>query len=243
MPSLKFDPDFWNAPVSESTFQITSYDGASITVHRSTPLSALYTAHGGGLVSLSVAVFQDSIKQYAAEADISIFAVTPFPRPSRDVYSALTWLHDNAANSLGINPERLAIFGLFAGGSIAAGQILMCPMLDDCTTQMSPDHPMFKFLSWSATKNEISWNAYLGAADGKETSEYGAPARAQDLTGLPRTFWMDEVLAYGSRLAAANVDLEMHLYPGVSHGWDNCLRDVPVIKRAEEARVRALQDF
>ena len=55
---------------------------------------------------------------------------------------------------------------------------------------------------------------------------YAAPARAQDLTGLPPAFvtasqydpFRDEDVDYAQRLAHADVPTELTLYPGVLHG-------------------------
>jgi acetyl esterase/lipase len=96
--------------------------------------------------------------------------------------------------------------------------------------------PLTKHLTWTEKKNQIAWRAYLdgytGAVDGydsaTEVSQYAAPARETDVSGLPRTYvdiggldlFRDEVLAFGARLAAANVELELHLYPGVPHSWE-----------------------
>jgi len=122
-------------------------------------------------------------------------------------------------------------------------------MLDDRTT-IGPEHPLSPFLTWTARRNEIGWESYVGK-DRSNVSPYAAPARAADLSGLPRTFidvggldiFRDEDCEFAARLAKANVDVEFHLYPGVPHGWDISARDIAVTKRAEQIRVAALSDF
>jgi acetyl esterase/lipase len=69
----------------------------------------------------------------------------PGPAPVEDCYAGLVWIA-KSADELGIDPERLIIAGLSAGGGLAAGtallardrgsptlshQVLLCPMLDD----------------------------------------------------------------------------------------------------------------
>lgn len=57
---------------------------------------------------------------------------------------------------------------------------------------------------------------------------YEAAARARDLSGLPPTFlavgdldlFLDEDLDYASRMMAAGVPVELHVYPGAYHAWD-----------------------
>lgn len=116
-------------------------------------------------------------------------------------------------------------------------------------------------------KNEIAWRAYLDGyagmvnsapkaassvgGSGEAVSQYAAPARATDVSGLPKTYidiggldlFRDEVLAFGARLAAANVEVEMHLYPGVPHGWEWMTPEIAVTKVAMENRCKALRDL
>ncbi|MEW2304485.1 alpha/beta hydrolase fold domain-containing protein [Streptomyces sp. NPDC006655] len=130
----------------------------------------------------------------------------PDPAPIEDCCTGLVWTAKNAAE-LGIGPERLLVVGSSAGGGLAAGtalmardrafptlshQVLICPMLDD----------------------RFGWTALLGERrGGPDVSPYAAPARAEDLSGLPRTYidagsvesFRDEVLVYARRLSEAGV--------------------------------------
>jgi triacylglycerol lipase len=59
-------------------------------------------------------------------------------------------------------------------------------------------------------------------------SPYAAPARAEDLRGLPKAFistgaldlFLDEDLEYARRLTRHGVPVELHVYPGAYHGFD-----------------------
>ena len=133
----------------------------------------------------------------------------------------------------------MAVFGNSAGGGLAAAvallardrrgprlcfQFLGIPELDDrldtVSMQTFTDTPL-----WSRPKAVDSWRHYLGADPG-EVSPYAAPARAQDLSGLPPAFistmefdpLRDEGIIYGLRLLQAGVPVEMHQYPGTFHG-------------------------
>jgi len=75
----------------------------------------------------------------------------------------------------------------------------------------------------------IVWDFYLGGPGrrgGPDVSPYAAPARAEDLTGLPPAYvcvsefdpLRDEATAYAQRLVQAGVPTELHLVPGTFHG-------------------------
>jgi len=266
--------------VEEETFHFTAKDGTQLPIYRftppavkeqTTPQRAVIFLHGGGMVSGSVALFKPNALYYAAEAGVTIFSVGyrlapefPFPTPVEDVYAALEWLQSHAQEH-NVDPARIGICGVSAGGGIVAGvtlmardrklapplakQVLIYPMLDDRTT-FGPENPLWPFLTWTVLRNEIGWDCYLGS-DRSNVSPYAAPARATDLSGLPRTFidvggldlFRDEDVSYAARLAAANVEVEFHLYPGVPHGWDLSARYLSVTKAAEQNRVAALSDF
>jgi acetyl esterase/lipase len=107
------------------------------------------------------------------------------------------------------------------------GQILPCPMLDDrlqsvSCAQFDGQEP------WDRTKNIAAWSIALGGKTGKAVSPFWAPARAHDLSGLPSTYleagdaeiFRDEVVAYASRLWAAGVSADLHIWSGAFHGFD-----------------------
>ena len=122
---------------------------------------------------------------------------TPYPGPLEDCYAALRWTYDNA-DELGIDKERIGVYGLSAGGGLAAAlallardrgevplafQLLDCPMLDD--RQQTPSIRADGLYVWSAGSNEFGWRSYLGALYGSdEVPPYAAAARA-DRPGRP----------------------------------------------------------
>jgi acetyl esterase/lipase len=76
-----------------------------------------------------------------------------------------------------------------------------------------------------------------------DVSPYAAPARAAELSGLPPAYLSvmefdpprDEGIAYAQALLAADVPVELHLFPGTFHGAAIVRRE-----RAEEIAVLAV---
>jgi acetyl esterase/lipase len=65
---------------------------------------------------------------------------------------------------------------------------------------------------------------------------YAAPARRDDLSGLPAT-WLyagdielfhDEIVEYAGRLRAAGVDTALTIVPGAAHGFENWAATTPL---------------
>jgi acetyl esterase/lipase len=227
-----------NVIVSTLHYNSMYENSTSLELHRFTPLGitttttttgappqpAVLYVHGGGLVSGSVDLFRNDIIRYAANSRISFFAPSyrlapenPYPIPFQDVYSALVWMQVNA-HHLNIDPQRIAIMGVSAGGALAAATalaakddkleprvkrlMLLYPMLDD-RTRLPPRDLYRHFLTWTEKKNELGWEAYLwgrsgdhhehngrGSRDKDDTEyeQYAVPARADDLRGLPSTY-------------------------------------------------------
>ena len=82
--------------------------------------------------------------------------------------------------------------------------------------------------AWDRNDNLFGWTALLGDRQGGEdVSIYAAPARAADLSGLPRSYvdvgtvesFRDEAITYAQRLAQAGVNVDLHLWGGGFHGF------------------------
>ncbi|GKT87377.1 arylesterase monooxygenase [Colletotrichum tofieldiae] len=188
------------------------------------------------------AALETEVRMFAVEYRLA--PEFPYPAAAEDCYAALTWLGQNAEN-LNVDPARIGFYALSAGGGVAAGaammardrglspplakQILIYPMLDD-RTRVHPDNPLSNFLTWTDNSNQIGWNAYVGngRAGGQEIAAYAAPARATDMANLPFTYidvggvdlFCAEAVAFASKLASANVQMELHVYPGLPHIFD-----------------------
>jgi acetyl esterase/lipase len=208
--------------------------------------AAVYEIHGGGFVMGNIAMMDAWSMEVAAELDVVVVSVeyrlapeNPFPAGAEDCYAGLSWLAANA-ETLGVDPARIAIAGQSAGGGLAAAtallardrggpqlrfQLLEIPELDDRVDTPS----MLAFVDtplWNRPNAVWSWRHYLGPDHRGEVSPYAAPARAEDLRGLPPAFvstmefdpLRDEGIDYAQRLMQAGVSVELHNYPGTFHG-------------------------
>lgn len=203
--------------------------------------------HGGGMFMGTMDAYDGRCATYAEMTGMPVISVDyrlapehPYPAAIDDVIDAVHWVVSHA-DELDIDPGRIGIAGDSAGGGIAAGvalrlrdesepvlacQLLVYPMLDDRTP--APQHPS-RLLTWTADDNATGWGCLLGSeAGGPRVSAYAAPARAEEVAGLPPAFiegctldlFCDEDQAYARRLAEAGVEVEWHLRHGVPHGYE-----------------------
>jgi acetyl esterase/lipase len=164
---------------------------------------------------------------------------TPYPGPLDDCYAGLQWTFAHAAE-LGIDPDRVGIMGVSAGGGLAAGlallvrdrgemsiafQLLQCPMIDD--RQHTGSSQYDDLMIWSRESNTFGWRCYLGDGYGAaDVPAYAAAARADDLSGLPPTMvitggadgFRDENIEYARRLGQAGVATDLCVIAGAPHG-------------------------
>lgn len=222
-------------------------------------LPCIYWMHGGGLVlgraAGDDARFDKWCQQFncvGVSVEYRLAPETAYPGPLDDCYAGLRWVHGHAAQ-LGIDTARLGIGGASAGAGLAAGlallardrgeidlafQLLIYPMLDD--RQITPSSQWLDPI-WPPSANTYGWTSYLGNRKGGPDVEiYAAPARAVDLTGLPNTLisvgaidgFSDEDIDYAVGLRHAGVAVELHVYPGMPHGFDSLLPRHPLSRRA-----------
>ncbi len=209
--------------------------------------AGLLWMHGGGFV-VGAAVQDDGIcSRYARDLGLVVVSVEyhlapehPFPAALDDCFAAWRWMQDNG--ELGIDPTRIAIGGMSAGGGLAAclaqriydsgtiqpaAQILFYPMLDD-RTAANRDLDQIKHPLWNNQNNRGGWSAYLGHDPGHPNEpEYAVASRREDLSGLPPAWigvgdndlFFDENRVYAERLNSASVCCDLHLVPMAPHGF------------------------
>jgi len=239
-------------------------------VDASGPLPCLVWIHGGGMILGTIDADDftcDALSEAVGCAVVSVgyrlAPEHPHPAPVEDCFAALRWVAASAAE-LGLDPARIAVGGGSAGAGLAAAtalltrdrsgpglvfQLLVYPMLDD--RNVTPSSREFAgVMSWSREHNLSGWSALLGdGAGGEGVSEYAAPARATDLSGLPPALiqvgeldlFRDEDIEYAARLLQAGVATELEVYPGAYHGFDALNPESGAAQRAFATRVRALR--
>ncbi len=164
----------------------------------------------------------------------------PYPAALHDCYGALLYVKEHA-EELGIRPDQIMVGGESAGGGLAAAlcmlakdrgeveiafQMPLYPMLDDRDTASSADNHA---PNWNTRRNHKAWKRYLREAYGTDLVPcYAAPARREDLRGLPPcyTFVGDiepfyrETVDYVRRLREAGVEADADVYPNWFHAYD-----------------------
>jgi acetyl esterase/lipase len=104
---------------------------------------------------------------------------------------------------------------------------------------------MAQLRTWNRSDNEVGWTALLGdARGGPDVSPYAAPARAEDLSGLPPTFvdvgstdtFRSEDVDYAERIWRAGGEAELHVWPGGFHGFDGMVPTAGISRAAVAAR-------
>jgi len=232
-------------------------------------LPAVLHIHGGGYVMGRAAMMEAAHRPMVADLRCCLVSVeyrlapeTPFPGAVEDCYAALRYVCNNAGD-LRIDIAHLGVMGESAGGGYAAALALMArdrrefklafqhliyPMLDDRTCVTADPHPHVGEFIWTPHNNHFGWTSLLGKPPGgSDVSIYAAPARAEHLSNLPRTFiatgaldlFLEENLDYARRLMRSGVPVELHVYPGAFHGFHMAIA-ADVTKRAARDSKAAL---
>ncbi len=229
-------------------------------------LPGIYHMHGGGMVMGSVeedalicAMLCEALNAVIVSVDYRLAPEHPYPAAVDDCYAGLVWTADNAGE-LGIDRNRLAIFGGSAGGGLAIATALrardrggpslsimmaLYPMIDD-RNETPSSHEVTDVGIWDRDVNLEAWNWYLA---GKPADAYAAPARAENLAGLPPAFidvgevdlFRDEDIRFATRLLQAGVPTELHVYPGAYHASEIIAPDAALSATIWARRIEALQ--
>lgn len=223
--------------------------------------------HGGGFALGLSPLHLKLACEYAGEipckvlmADYRLAPKHPFPAGAEDCYAVFQWAAEHA-QTLGIDPNRIALCGDSAGGALAMAVSLMArdrkgkaarfllliyPVADARQETAS----MKAFLDtpfWNAKATKQMWDFYLGGGC-SEKREYASPLEAVSLAGLPDAYvetaefdcLRDEGAALAGALEAAGSRVEYHLIRGAAHGFELAYNS-ELTQNAIESRVRALK--
>jgi acetyl esterase len=201
--------------------------------------------HGGGWTIGDLDTHDVLCRQLANASGCALVSVDyrmgpehRFPAAVDDCLAATYWVGRHA-DTLGLDPDRLAVGGDSAGGNLAAvvalaardggGPKIAAQLLIYPATEFARKHPSHREPETSIllTHSVIGWfmNHYLGDAD---ISDWRAsPARAKSLTDLPPAYVLtagadplrDEGDEYAARLKEAGVPVTYKHFPGQFHGF------------------------
>ncbi len=210
--------------------------------------AAILFLHGGGGVLGDIETHDVLCRTLCHDTHATVFSLDyrlapehPFPAALEDTVAALTWL-SSEAETLGLDPERIAIVGDSAGGALAAvvlhetkgrlaapvrAQVLIYPALDLRGRLPSRNELAHHF---PIPRDMISWffDHYFGIA-WPFADPRAIPALYEDYSGLPPALILtaghdplrDEGAEYAQALARADVPVEYECLEGTIHGFMN----------------------
>ncbi|WEK62487.1 MAG: alpha/beta hydrolase [Candidatus Microbacterium colombiense] len=229
-------------------------------------LPAFVNIHGGGMIvghrsweTARVVDIVDEHRVIAVNVEYRLAPEDPFPAGVEDCYAAFVWVHAHAAE-LGIDPERIIVGGGSAGGGLTAavalmardrqgprmaGQLLLCPMIDNTNTTVA-SRQYDGIGTWQRDMNLLAWSCVLGddLAFSADAPAYAAPTRAADVSGLPPAYievgeaeaFRDEDTEYALSLWATGGQAELHVWGGGAHGFDMYMPEAEITRAALAAR-------
>ena len=203
--------------------------------------------HGGGYaVGMKEMVYAsraaDLVRDFGAvvlSPGYRLSPLAPYPAALDDCFTALHYLKQHAA-SFGVRSDQLMVGGESAGGGLCAAvcirardsgevsvafQMPLYPMLDDRDTETSRDN---HGRVWNTWKNHFGWRCYLRGTDRETLPPYAAPARVENMEGLPPAYtfvstgepFYAETLEYIRRLKDCGIPASADVYETDMHAFD-----------------------
>jgi acetyl esterase/lipase len=208
------------------------------------PILVFY--HGGGFTVGSLDSHDDQCRLICRNGRINVLAIDyrlapehKFPAAVVDAYAAYLWTLDNAGQ-LGADPERVAVGGDSAGGTLAAVvsqlarnedarlpavQLLIYPGTDYVSTTRS--RKLFDGFLMKKRDFDMYRHNYLDGTDVEHCDPRVSPLLADDLSGLPRALvatggfdpLRDEGNQYARAMRAAGVAVDHREFGSLGHGF------------------------
>jgi acetyl esterase len=233
------------------------------------PLPVVVFFHGGGFAIGDLETHDAFSRKHAIGGTAIVVSVEyrlapehPYPAAVQDAWAATQWVAEHA-EELGADPARLAVAGDSSGGNLAAvvsqlardagGPQIVFQLLWYPATTWDPSLPSFTenaeapILNRKAIDMLSRW--YAAEADPADMPPTLAPARAQNLAGLPPAYiavaghdpLRDDGARYAELLASAGVPVELHNAQTLVHGYASFAGIVPAATEAVERGLAALK--
>ncbi len=190
--------------------------------------------------------------------DYRLAPETRWPGAVDDSWAALQWVAAHV-DELGADPRRLAVAGDSAGGNLAAvlaqlakdaglpvvAQLLVYPAVD-IDAAVEYESRTANGQGYFLTSDDMRWFVTNYLPDGADATVIAdprlSPIRREDLSGLAPAVVLtaeydplrDEGEAYAAALEAAGVEVHLHRFAGMIHGFF----DLGVLSAAAEAAVK-----
>jgi acetyl esterase len=219
---------------------------------------ALVYLHGGGWVFFSIETHDRLMRELAARSGRIVIGVeyarapeARYPVALEQSIAAWRWVR-SGAQTLGIDPERIALAGDSAGANLALATALVLRDAGErpdalllnygvfCDDDSTESFTRFDGPAYNLGRAEMRgfWSHYLGDAPERD-DPLAMPLRAP-LAGLPRTCLVvpecdvlrDDSLALATRLREAGVDVAVQRHAGAVHSF---LEAVSFSETAERA--------
>lgn len=219
--------------------------------------------HGGGYVTGNVEACTSIIRRMIKKRRCIVVSPDyrkafeqPYPAAIDDCFDALTWAYHELCNA---DPDKrdIIVAGHSAGGGLTAAvtlrardqgginirfQMPIYPMIDD--RGETPSSQNNEAPAWNTKLNEIAWDIYLKDLKraGRSVPYDAAPARAEDLRGLPPTVtfvsdldpFLDETKCYVEKIRSAGIPVKFKVFNGGFHGFEFFAPNAEISRRVWE---------
>jgi acetyl esterase len=231
-------------------------------------LPLLLYCHGGGFVVGGIDTHDSLCRQLALRSGGAVlsldYRLAPqhrFPAAQDDAWAVLRWLREHGAARLGLDPDRLAVGGDSAGGTLAAvaaihardaGLPLALQLLITPGTAAGDVHASRHLFGDGFLLDAVTIDWFFDQViDRSQRHDWRfAPLEAEDLAGVAPACVVlaecdpvvDEGLAYADRLRAAGVPVALELVRGVTHDFIKMGRALKEAGAAQQFAADALAD-
>jgi acetyl esterase len=223
--------------------------------------------HGGGWCLGTLSDFDALARLLCKQSECAVLLLDyrlapefPFPCGLEDTLDSITWAYEQRKLLTGAEDAPLLIGGDSAGGNLAAvavnelsqhipiaKQLLVYPVTDcdfetNSYNQFGTGHLLFK--------QDMQWFFKHYAAERDWSNHRISPLRNDNLQSIPDTFIAladhdvlhDEGLLYAEALKTSGVEVDLHTYPGMTHGFIRMANVVDVAHQAVCDMAHAAQE-